>query len=431
MAIQNLNKQDQLDLTMNWDGTTGQQVEDLISRHLPASMGYDSSSNVLTIANTNGDTIVQTEVSVAQPIYNHSIQIEGVYFNNTDSEDQMKKDNILCKLGTKIYLGVRYTYTATNPLTNKVTHVNSTQKLFVNIGSGFIQLEQGIKSSPDIQYIEITNLYTKVISSNVSVRAISSASIEDKIVTATTTKKIQVVNPKLRYSGKSYIVSGTAGFEVQDGGGASYLIYYKINGSTIKNQDNLILALTDTGVNTIEAYAAVTSNVSIKSETLKVQVINTKDVTSFDKVLYAINEVSTGVNNWEFSKLYKLSIYFKGQSQEESTIVTKLTETGNSEDYKLNKTKTIALIGDDGVIEQDVSYFLGITATQETFNTVLVVNIDGEDIVSWDTSTIIEVSNRGSFSYTSDCSYYFDQYAPDNSNIIRFKIQFKSKSLIS
>lgn len=418
MAIQNLNKQDQLDLTMNWDGTTGQQVEDLISRHLPASMGYDSSSNVLTIANTNGDTIVQTEVSVAQPIYNHSIQIEGVYFNNTDSENQINKDTILCKLGTKIYLGVRYTYTATNPLTNKVTHVNSTQKLFVNVGNGFIQLEQGIKSSPDIQYIEITNLYTKVISSNVSVRAIASTNIEDKTVTAITTKKVQVVNPKLRYSGKSYIVSGTAGFEVQDDGGASYLIYYKINGSTIKNQDNLILALTDIGVNTIEAYVAVTSNVSIKSDILKVQVINTKDVTFFDKVLYAINEVSTGVNNWEFSKLYKLSIYFKGQSQEESTIVTKLTETGNSEDYKLNKTKTITLIGDDGVIEQDVSYFLGITATQEAFNTVLVVNIDGEDIVSWDTSTIIEVSNKGSFSYTSDCSYYFDQYAPDNSNII-------------
>lgn len=429
MAIQNLNKQDQLDLTTNWDGTTGQQVEDLISRHLPASMGYDSSSNVLTIANTNGDTIVQTEVSVAQPIYNHSIQIDGVYFNNTSSENQLNKDTVLCKLGTKIYLGIRYTYTATNPLTNKVTHVNSIQKLFVNIGSGFIQLEQGIKSSPDIQYIEITNLYTKVTSSNVSVRAIASANIEDKTVTATTIKKIQVVNPKLRYSGDSYIVSGTAGFEVQDGGGASYLIHYKINGSsTVKNQDNLILALTDTGVNTIEAWVSVTSNASITSEILKVQVINTKGVTSFDKVLYAINEISTGVNNWEFSKLYKLSVYFKGQSQEESTIVTKLTETGNSEDYKLNKTKTITLVGDDGVIEQDVSYFLGITATQKTFNTVLVVNIDGEDIISWDTSTIIEVSNKGSFSYTSDCSYYFDQYAPDNSNIITKEVIDKTIS---
>lgn len=428
MAIQNLNKQDQLDLTMNWDGTTGQQVEDLISRHLPASMGYDSSSNVLTITNTNGDTIVQTEVSVAQPIYNHSIQIDGVYFNNTSSENQLNKDTVFCKLGTKIYLGIRYTYTATNPLTNKVTHVNSTQKLFVNIGNGFVQLEQGIKSSPDIQYIEITDLYTKVTSSNISVRAIASTNIEDKIVTATT-KKVQVVNPKLRYSGDSYIVSGTAGFEVQDGGGASYLIHYKINGSsTVKNQDNLILALTDTGVNTIEAWVSVTSNASITSDILKVQVINTKGVTSFGKVLYAINEISTGVNNWEFSKLYKLSIYFKGQSQEESTIVTKLAETGNSEDYKLNKTKTITLVGDDGVIEQDVSYFLGITATQKTFNTVLVVNIDGEDIISWDTSTIIEVSNKGSFSYTSDCSYYFDQYAPDNSNIITKEVIDKAIS---
>ena len=97
MAIQNLNKQDQLDLTMNWDGTTGQQVEDLISRHLPASMGYDSSSNVLTIANTNGDTIVQTEVSVAQPIYNHSIQTERVWSNNTDPENnQINKDFLHC-----------------------------------------------------------------------------------------------------------------------------------------------------------------------------------------------------------------------------------------------------------------------------------------------------------------------------------------------
>lgn len=430
MAIQNLNKQDQLDLTMNWDGTTGQQVEDLISRHLPANMGYNSSDNMLTITNINGDTIVQTEVSVAQPIYNHSIQIEGVYFNNTNPENnQINKDTILCKLGTKIYLGVRYTYTATNPLTNNVTHVNSTQKLYVNIGNGFVQLEQGIKSSADTQYIEITNLYNKITSSNVSVRAVSSASIEDKTVTATTSKKVQVVDPKLRYSGSTYVVSGTAGFKIQDGGDASYLLYYKINNELVfKNQDNLILALADTGVNKIEAYVAVANNASIQSEPLNVQVINTKGITSFDKVLYAINEITTGVNNWEFSKLYKLSIYFKGQSQEESTIITKLTETGNSEDYKLNKTKTITLTGDDGVIEQDISYFLGITATQETFSTVLVVNIDGEDIISWDTSTIIKVSNKGSYSYTPQCTYYFDQYAPDNSNIITKEVINKTIS---
>ena len=115
MAIQNLNKQDQLDLTMNWDGATGQQVEDLISRHLPASMGYDSSSNVLTIANTNGDTIVQTEVSVAQPIYNHSIQIDGVYFNNTSSESSFFLDNVISNFCIQLNVGLRNTFIATNP----------------------------------------------------------------------------------------------------------------------------------------------------------------------------------------------------------------------------------------------------------------------------------------------------------------------------
>ena len=341
----------------------------------------------------------------------------------------MKKDTILCKLGTKIYLKVKYTYTATNPLTNNVTHVNSTQKLYVNIGNGFVQLEQGIKSSADSQYIEITNLYNKVTSSNVSIRAISSASIEDKTVTATTSKKVQVVDPKIRYSGSTYIVAGTAGFEVQDGGDASYLLYYKINKDlVVKNQDSLTLALTDTGVNTIEAYVAVVNNATIQSEPLKIQVINTKGVTSFNKVLYAINEITTGVNNWEFSKLYKLSIYFKGQTQEESTVSTKLTETGNSESLYLDKTKTIALTGKSGVIEQDISYFLGITATQTEFNSVLVINIDGEDILTWDNSTIIGVSNKGSYSYTPECTYYFDQYAPDNSNIITKEVIDKAIS---
>ena len=115
MAIQNLDKNNQLDLKTNWDGSSGQQVEDLISRYLPADMSYDGSTSYLTISNANGDAIVQTEVSVAEPIYNHSIQIKGIYFNNTDSENQIDKDSIICKLGTKIYLGVLYTYTATNP----------------------------------------------------------------------------------------------------------------------------------------------------------------------------------------------------------------------------------------------------------------------------------------------------------------------------
>ena len=428
MAIQNLNKQDQLDLTMNWDGSTGQQVEDLISRHLPSSMAYSSSDNILTIANSNGDPIVKAEVSVAQPIYTHSIQIQGIYFNSISSENQINKDSILCKLGTRIYLGVKYTYTATNPLTNVLTNVNSTQKLYINVGNGFVQLEQGIKSSADVQYIEITDLYSKVTSSNVSVRAVASANIEDKTVTATTTKKIQVINPILRYSGSSYVVPGTAGFEVQDGGDVSYLLYYNINDTVVKNQDSLTLALDTVGINKIEAYVEVANNASIKSDPIKIQIINNVNNATFDRTLYAVNEVSKGINNWEFSKLYKLSIYFKGQDKEEVTVTTRLTNTGNPDSYYLDKTKSIALTGESGIIETDISYFLGISATQDQPNMVLTVNIDNQDIVSWDNTTIITLYNKGSFSYTSDCSYHFDQYSPDDSNIVTKEVIDKTIS---
>lgn len=428
MAIQNLNKQDQLDLTMNWDGSTGQQVEDLISRHLPSSMAYSSSDNILTIANSNGDPIVKAEVSVAQPIYTHSIQIQGIYFNSISSENQINKDSILCKLGTRIYLGVKYTYTATNPLTNVLTNVNSTQKLYINVGNGFVQLEQGIKSSADVQYIEITDLYSKVASSNVSVRAVASANIEDKTVTATTTKKIQVINPILRYSGSSYVVPGTAGFEVQDGGDVSYLLYYNINDTVVKNQDSLTLALDTVGINKIEAYVEVANNATIKSDPIKIQIINNVNNATFDRTLYAVNEVSKGINNWEFSKLYKLSIYFKGQDKEEVTVTTRLTNTGNPDSYYLDKTKSIALTGESGIIETDISYFLGISATQDQPNMVLTVNIDNQDIVSWDNTTIITLYNKGSFSYTSDCSYHFDQYSPDDSNIVTKEVIDKTIS---
>ena len=67
MAIQNLNKQDQLDITMNWDGSTGQQVEDFISRNIPVEIKYDNSN--LSLINASGDTIVSGKVSVESPKY--------------------------------------------------------------------------------------------------------------------------------------------------------------------------------------------------------------------------------------------------------------------------------------------------------------------------------------------------------------------------
>mgnify|MGYP004469577871 FL=1 len=41
--------------------------------------------------------------------------------------------------------------------------------------------------------------------------------------------------------------------------------------------------------------------------------------------------------------------------------MTRLTETGNPDSYYLDKTKNIELTGESGIIETDISYFLGLT----------------------------------------------------------------------
>ena len=415
MAIQNLDKVNQLDLTTNWEGYSGQQVEDVISRHLPANMSYDGSTNYLTITNANGDTIVGAEVSVAEPIYNHSIQITGIYFDSTTSENQIDKDQIICKLGTKIYLGVKYTYTATNPLTNVTNYISGAQKLYINIGGGYVQLEEGIKSSADVQYIDITKVFTKVTISTISLKVVATASIEDKTITAST-PKVQVLNPKLKYAGSTYIVSSTITYTVQDGGDAKYILYYSINGGVTKNQDSLTLEIPNMGVNTIEAYVQVSTNASIKSDTLTNQIIKPAD--DNNQVLYAINDVAESVNNWEFSKLYGLSIYYKGSSTESVTINTKLAATGDPDEIYLSKTKEIALSSSDGYLETDISYFFGLEVTNEKFNSVLSVTSNDETVLSWEDTTTISILNTGSYSYTPNSTYSFDQYSPDESNII-------------
>lgn len=426
MAILNLDKQ--LEIDQAWEGQTGNYIEDLITRHLPVSMDYESESAKLSIRDYQGNTIVSTDVSVAVPQYTHTISIVGLYFDNTNSENQINKETIVCKLGTKIYLAVKYIYTATNTITNITNHITNPQKLEINIGQGYQKLESGIVSSNDIQYIDITDVYSKVTISNIQIRATASASFDDKIVTASTSKQVQVVNPIIKYSDSSYIVGGTVNFSIQDGGTAKYLLYYTLNSSSIRNQEGTTIMLDNSGLNSLEVYVQSQDNSSIKSESLKVQVINTPNNDTFDRVLYAVNEVVGSVNNWEFTKLYKISIYYKGIVQEEPIqLTTKLTETANYESYYLNKTKEIELTNQNTYIETDVSYFLGLSSTSTSFSSALFIEADREQLINGE-DTIVDIINSGSYSYTPNCSYYFDQYSPEQSNIITKQVINKTIS---
>ena len=323
----------------------GAQVEDFITRRLVKEMTYDGGTNELVLLNADSEPIASTVVSVATPNYSHTISIERIYIDN---DDVTNDPEIQCKLGQKIELGIRYNLVASNPLTGTSNHITGKQNLSIKIGNtGYIKLDQGITSSDELQRLDITSLFTNTTVSTISLRVVTYTGVpeEIKVVTATTNKTIAVLNPKIKYVGNNYIINGAASFQVIDGGeDISYSLRYTLNNGTLTRSTSFIVDIAQPGMNELEVYAVVSSGKnaeSIKSESIRVQVINIKSQDTFDSLQYAINEIASEVTNWEYSKMYRVSLYTKGYSEDLITIETYLTNTADEGDTYFDKIKQL------------------------------------------------------------------------------------------
>lgn len=419
------------DLLTEWNGHSGMEVEDFITRNLEnldkadiKSIQFDSASQKLTLYNKDEQEIASTEVSVAEPIYNHSIEISKIYI---DGQDITNNNSIVCKLGSKIELGVLYKFTAENPLTGQINYVSGKQNLSVKLSnSSYIQIAEGITSKAEEQKIDITKYITNTTVGVVSLRATANANISSDIKTVedSTDKQIAVLNPTLQFTGNNYIVNRICPFEILNGGsGISYSMQYTIthNGITtpINRTSDLSVPLTNTGINIIKANLVVSDNESIKFNTIEVRVINTYEQDSFESIQCVVNEVSSYISNWEYSKLYRITIYTKGTSLESISLNSLLTSTADEGDIYFNKVKEINVDSlQNYTYQQDINYFFGIEGISGNINANLVVKVNGEDIISFDDIYQLQIKNDSQFTYTSGYTYSFDQYDPDNSNII-------------
>ena len=424
--INDLSKKWQTDLNAN-----GAQVEDFITRRLVNSMTYDGSTNILSLwngnvddqGNPNPELISEVEVSVAQPDYSHTIAIEKIFIDNIDVTN---KPTIQCQLGSKIELGVRYNLIASNPLTGSSNHVAGKQNLSIKIGNGgYVKLEQGIQSSDSLQRLDITSLITNTTVSTISLRVVTYTGVPEELkIVAATSKEVAILDPKIRYIGNNYIINGIASFQVQDGGtGIGYALRYVLNGGTLTRSNSFNVDINEPGVNTLEVYAVVSNEESIRSESITVQVINIKGQDTFNTLQCAINEISPEVVNWEYSKMYRLSLYTKGYTEESITINTQLTNTADDSDHYFNKTKTLEteLINsketDPYIYQEDICYFFGMNELTQNITAGLIVNINGKDVIAFEDYIQMDINSETAFTYTEGANFYFDQFDPDNSNI--------------
>ena len=418
-------------LSTGWEGHSGTEVEDFLTRQIEnldkadiKRIQFDSASQKLTLYNKDEQEITSTEVSIAEPIYNHSIEVSKIYI---DGQDITNNNSIVCKLGSKIELGVLYKFTAENPLTGQINYVSGKQNLSIKLSnSSYIQIAEGITSKAEEQKIDITKYITNTTVGVISLRVTTNANVSSDIKTVedSTDKQIAVLNPILQFAGNNYIVNRLCPFEILNGGsGISYSMQYTIthNGITtpINRTSDLSVPLTNTGINIIKANLVVSDNESIKFNTTEVRVINTYEQDSFESIQCVVNEVSNYISNWEYSKLYRITIYTKGTSLESISLKSLLTSTADENDIYFNKIKEIDINSlQNYTYQQDINYFFGIEGVSGNINANLVVKVNGEDIISFDDIYQLEIKNDSQFVYTSGYTYSFDQYDPDNSNII-------------
>lgn len=312
MAIQKLDKQDQLDIKTNWDGTTGQQVEDFISRNIPVEIKYDNSN--LSLINDSGDTIVSGKVSVESPKYKQGVLILGIrvnnkiYTNNPTLWTQYNADTkielavatysiaqyssgIVDSIGavsTTITFGTQKKIIQVDPIKYELCTVESDQLISVNL------------SQSEWKWFDITDLFKiSQTSKQITASVGNSQSVFNTLITN------QVIS--LQYKGQYIVNNNNVSFTLIGGTSSNYhLEGYNGTNKITTNSGIMSFSQLQPGLNQLSIRAVNNADTNIFTDYIYLNVIYTKN---FNGAAVAINEVSESVNNNDTSKIYQLDAY--------------------------------------------------------------------------------------------------------------------------
>jgi hypothetical protein len=79
--IHELNESERINIEDSWEGKSGIQVEDVITRNTISSIDYDQSSEILSLIRVDG-TKLTTRVSAIEPSYIYDIIVYGIRIDN-------------------------------------------------------------------------------------------------------------------------------------------------------------------------------------------------------------------------------------------------------------------------------------------------------------------------------------------------------------
>ena len=426
-----------------WNGKSGEQVEDFISRNLVGGMSYNNS--ILTIygneskADGSKNILARTQVTVETPVYSQGIlslavRINGKNSYTTGSVTMQYNSDARVELAVATYY-ISSTPTAgdvdsTLPVKIKVSYGGKTKTTSVNPYSKSLFTMDGDTptriniNESDYRWVDITDLFKNSATSQITVSLVDYKKSHTLPVTITN----QVIT--LEYVGN--IVSNNAQFKINGGVADNYYLEGWNNGSSKFKTNSGILTKSDlvAGLNQLAVRAVYNNNKDIATDYIYVDVINPDGLTD---TVVAINNTSTKVNNHDTVELYKLTVY--SPNKESIKVDTYLDDTSStptslldsvyvtSQDYDSNKTyetqysKYIEINRDNGEkylkvkYNGDYTFYLanGDNIYSDTYRNITVSNVIADYLYTQEITPSInfdQISGRTTTLFNDSPNYW-------------------------
>ena len=363
-----------------WNEKTGQQVEDLISRHLVNSMDFANST--LTLRDYNGDAITSTRVTVETPSYDQDVLVVAVRINGTiykTGEVVMQ-----CNSKSKVELAVATSHTSTTQsfgvqdaagaVKVKIQYgVNSMETTVApyalkdfTLDSSGTKIEHLNKADSELRWINITELFTDSQESTITATLVD---YPQKSSVLDVTIKSQKIS--LSYTGN--VISNNAEFTLKGGSPADYHLEGYLNANPINTTDgNLFYNELQSGLNTL-TVRAVHKSQNITTDYVNACVIKPE---GFTGVAVAVNGITGSINNHDTVKLYTITVY--SPTKDSVTINTYLNSDSSQDKQNLLDTIVVNAQNYDSDNKYETTYKKYIEVNSDNAKQYLQVEVNGQ-----------------------------------------------------
>ena len=362
-----------------WNEKTGQQVEDLISRHLVNSMDFADST--LTLRDYNGDAITSTRVTVETPSYDQDVLVVAVRINGTiykTGEVVMQ-----CNSKSKVELAVATSHTSTTQsfgvqdaagaVKVKIQYgVNSMETTVApyalkdfTLDSSGTKIDHLNKADSELRWVDITELFNDSQESKITATLIDYPQ-------KSSTLNVSIKSQKITLSYTGNIISSTAQFILEGGSASEYHLEGYLNASNTNTSDgDLNIGNLKSGLNRL-TVKAVHKTQDIATNYINVYVINPS---GFSGVAVAVNGITGSINNHDTVKLYTLTVY--SPTKESVTINTYLNSDSADDRQNLLDTVVVNAQNYDANNKYDVTYKKYIEVDSDDAKQYLQVEVNG------------------------------------------------------